>query len=322
MNTFQLACFLAVAQTLSFARAAEQLHVTQPAVTQQIHSLEKELGVTLFHRTTRIVRITGEGLAFLDDARRMVDIAIQAKKRFEHPGQDAVRTLAVGCHGYAQLFLLSPLLRRLAQQYPDLHPSLRTVPFPHLHRMLEEGEVDLVLAFRQSEPPKGTRSVYRELCRVPMVGICAADHPLAGNESLTPEQLEPYRLVLLDPARARLEAAQMQGQLIGDRGPAQLYFCESAEAAVVLVEAGFGVSVLPDLFIPPAASIVRIPMQGAEEASFGVYYKAKALQNDPVLKSLVHMLQKEHWPGQQLTGGKGNAAPGHGQKLPLEHTEI
>lgn len=322
MNTFQLACFLTAAQTLSFARAAEQLHVTQPAVTQQIHSLEKELGVTLFHRTTRIVRITGEGLAFLDDARRMVDIAIQAKKRFEHPGQDAVRTLSVGCHGYAQLFLLSPLLRRLAQQYPDLHPNLRTVPFPHLHRMLEEGEVDLVLAFRQSEPPKGTRSVYRELCRVPMVGICAADHPLAGNERLTPEQLEPYRLVLLDPARARLEAAQMQGQLIGDRGPAQLYFCESAEAAVVLVEAGFGVSVLPDLFLPPTASIVRIPMQGAEEASFGVYYKAKALQNDPVLKSLVHMLQKEHWPGQQMTGGKENAVPGHGQKLPLEHTEI
>lgn len=99
MNTFQLSCFLAVAETLNFARAAEQLHVTQPAVTQQIHSLEKELGVTLFHRTTRIVRITGEGLAFLGDARRMVDISIQAKKRFEHPGQEAIRNLSVGCHG-------------------------------------------------------------------------------------------------------------------------------------------------------------------------------------------------------------------------------
>ena len=302
MNTFQLSCFLAVAETLNFARAAEQLHVTQPAVTQQIHSLEKELGVTLFHRTTRIVRITGEGLAFLGDARRMVDISVQAKKRFEHPGQEAIRTLSVGCHGYAQLFLLSPLFRRLAQQYPDLHPNLRTVPFQHLYRMLDEGEVDLVLAFRQAEIPRGTQSVYRELCRVPMVCICAEDHPLVAKKCLAPEDLAPHRLVLLDPARARLEAAQMQGQLIGDRGPAQLYFCESAEAAVVLVEAGFGVSVLPDMFIPPTASLMRIPLEGAEAVSFGVYYKAKALQSDPALKSLVHMLREEHWPREQLRG--------------------
>ena len=58
VNTFQLSCFLQVAETLNFARAAEILHVTQPAVTQQIRSLEKELGVPLFHRTTRSVKLT------------------------------------------------------------------------------------------------------------------------------------------------------------------------------------------------------------------------------------------------------------------------
>lgn len=68
MNTFQLTCFLAVAETLSFARAAEQLHVTQPAVTQQIKSLEKELNVKLFRRNTRTVRMTMAGSAFLEDA--------------------------------------------------------------------------------------------------------------------------------------------------------------------------------------------------------------------------------------------------------------
>ena len=72
MNTFQISCFLAVAEHLNFARAAEQLHVTQPAVTQQIHSLEKELGVSLFARTTRSVRLTQEGRLFLQDARQQV----------------------------------------------------------------------------------------------------------------------------------------------------------------------------------------------------------------------------------------------------------
>ena len=57
MNVFQMECFLAVAENLNFARAAEQLHVTQPAVTQQIHALERELNVKLFTRTTRTVHL-------------------------------------------------------------------------------------------------------------------------------------------------------------------------------------------------------------------------------------------------------------------------
>ena len=85
MNTFQLTCFLAVAETLSFARAAEQLHVTQPAVTQQIKSLEKELNVKLFRRNTRTVRMTMAGSAFLEDARHIVSLSRRAVKRFEHP---------------------------------------------------------------------------------------------------------------------------------------------------------------------------------------------------------------------------------------------
>lgn len=59
MTTMQLDCFLIVAETLNFAAAAEKLNVTQPAVTQQIHALEKELNVKLFHRTTRTVSFVG-----------------------------------------------------------------------------------------------------------------------------------------------------------------------------------------------------------------------------------------------------------------------
>lgn len=64
MNTFQLTCFLTVAETLSFAKAARQLNITQPAVTHQIRSLEEELNAQLFRRTTRSVEITQEGLIF------------------------------------------------------------------------------------------------------------------------------------------------------------------------------------------------------------------------------------------------------------------
>lgn len=72
MNTTQLRCFLSVAEYLSFARAAEQLNMTQPAITHQISSLEKELDTKLFVRTTRSVTLTGAGQTFLNDANNII----------------------------------------------------------------------------------------------------------------------------------------------------------------------------------------------------------------------------------------------------------
>ena len=73
MTTMQLECFLAVTETLNFAKAASQLNVTQPAVTQQIRTLEEELNVKLFKRTTRMVQLTPEGQIFFDDARDILN---------------------------------------------------------------------------------------------------------------------------------------------------------------------------------------------------------------------------------------------------------
>ena len=93
MNVFQMECFLAVAENLNFARAAEQLHVTQPAVTQQIHALERELNVKLFTRTTRTVKLTEQGRTFINDAQQMVAISERAKKRFETFSDDEIQLL-------------------------------------------------------------------------------------------------------------------------------------------------------------------------------------------------------------------------------------
>ena len=107
MNTFQIDCFIQVAETLNFARAAERLNVTQPAVTHQIRSLEEELGVKLFRRTTRIVELTQEGILFLEDARNIAAISLRAKKRFENPESREIQPFSIGCHSYTHLFLLS-----------------------------------------------------------------------------------------------------------------------------------------------------------------------------------------------------------------------
>lgn len=289
MNTFQLKCFLAVADMLNFARAAEYLHITQPAVTQQIQSLEKELNVKLFHRTTRTVRLTQEGSLFLHDAQHMVAISQRAIKRFENPHSKEIQLFSLGCYSYAQLFLLPQVLKRLAERFPALHPRLRVIAFQHLYRLLEENEVDAVIGFKEPDSRK-ISALYREIRKVPVVCICAPDNPLAQRTSVALEELKSEKLVLFDPIRAQADAARLQGQLMDGRDPSDFYFCDSPEEAVLLTEAGFGISILPDLFIPPTLSISRLPIRGIGSISFGIYYKS--LQKNPVLKELIQIMKE------------------------------
>ena len=143
MNTFQLSCFMAVAEYLNFTQAAEKLHVTHPAVSQQIQSLEKELNVKLFQRTTRSVKLTEEGKAFLHDAEQIVAISERAKKRFDGALLGPGKLLSVGCSNFPCLFSLSEALKRLRAECPDVHPRLQVIPFQHIYRILEEGDLDV-----------------------------------------------------------------------------------------------------------------------------------------------------------------------------------
>ena len=287
MNTFQLECFLAVSDYLNVARAAEHLHVTQPAVTQQIHSLEKELNVKLFHRTTRTVKITEEGKIFFEDARRMVDISRRARKRFENPDERKIQLLSIGSYSFGQMFLLAPVLRKLSKQYPNLHPRLQAVPFQHLYRLLEEDDMDAVIGFKEPDNKK-IPAAYREIIKVPLVCICSPDHPMGQYDAVTIDDLKEEKLVLIDPAKAQSDAAQLQGQLISGRTPADVYFCESA---VVLVEAGFGISVLPELMIPPDLPLARTAIEELGLVFFGIYYKS--LKDNEPLKSMLKIFKED-----------------------------
>lgn len=285
MNTFQLSCFLAVAEYLNFARAAQQLHVTHPAVSQQIQSLEKELNVKLFQRTTRSVRLTEEGKAFLNDARQIVAISERAKKRFDSSMPREIETLALGFYNFPCMFLLSDALEQLHIDRPELHPRLQVIPFQHIYRMLEEGDLDAVVGFKEA-PSVKISALYREIAKVPIVCLCSSRSPLADRTEVSLEELREEPLVLfLPPKSSSMSIAHIQGQIMGDRSPTEFYFCESAEAITVLVTAGYGISLLPDFLVPDTPLISKIPVKDTDPVSFGVYYKS--VQGNPALKAFL-----------------------------------
>lgn len=289
MNIFQLTCFLAVAETLNFAQAAELRGITQPAITHQIHTLEAELNVKLFNRTTRTVKLTQDGQTFLGDARSIVMISERAIQRFENPPDQEVRTLSIGCHIHGHLFLLPEVLRRMSDSYPNLHPQIQVVPFKHLYRLLADDDVDVIVAFRENSTKK-MPFVYKELGKIPVVGYCRPNHPLAVKTSLSIADLERERLILHDPKKSPDTITLLQMQLMEAHASSELFFCDSEEAALALAEAGYGIAFLPGLHSGRPASLTRIPIEGLEPLSFGMYYKT--LSRNPILRDFVQLARE------------------------------
>lgn len=287
MNTAQLECFLTVAQTLNFARAAEQLHITQPAVTQQIQSLEKELGVQLFHRTTHSVRLTDEGTLFLADARQITAIATRSKKRFSLQADRPVEPLFIGCMHAQTMNRLKAPLTAMGKEYPAFHPLLQIVPFQHIFRLLDEGTLDVVADFQM---PVESTLLYKELLHSPMVCICPQKHLLASREQVTLADLKTEPLVLPAPTLVPTAVRRQQEALLEERPPVSVHLCESIDTLGLLIACGYGVSILPQVLVPDLPDLKEVPLEGGQPVSFGLYYKS--LKERPLLKAFIHCAQE------------------------------
>lgn len=272
MNTTQLECFISVAHHLNFAKAAEELCITQPAVTHHIKALESELNVKLFNRSTRNVELTPPGLVFLDDARNIVAISSHAKDRFSDPSIAEMITLKIGGSGLAQLDLLSNILRKLTLKQPNLHPLFHHLSYSQIASNLENEYLDIALSLKD-EHKKKSSLVYRELTKTAFCCVCKPDHPLAKRTTVTKADIKPYKLIIYNLTHIDYETVKLQNELSLGKSPADLYYCEFSEDAMVLTNAGIGISVLPEILTPPQYDLVTIPISDVRERSFGLYYK-------------------------------------------------
>lgn len=290
MNTFQLSCFLTVAETLNFARAAEQLNVTQPAVTHQIRSLETELGAKLFTRTTHSVELTHAGHLLVEDARTIVTTSIRAQKRFETMHERDIPSFTIGCHIDGYLQCLPEILREFANLYPEIHPQIcMETSLPLLFRLLDNEKADIIFGIKDISARHP--GIYKELVKSPIACVCAADHSMATRRSVKKEDLKSERLILFDTTKSIFFTAGLQGEMIAGRQAEELYFCESTMTAMLLAKARYGVFVLPDVFAPNDEDLAVIPIEDSSAESFGIYYRS--LQNNKPLKDFISLVKKQ-----------------------------
>ncbi|MDO5397506.1 MAG: LysR family transcriptional regulator [bacterium] len=270
------------------------MNISQPAVTHQIQSLENELNAKLFRRTTRTVELTAEGLTFLYDARDIVALSRRALKRFESADKREFIDFPIGCTSQAQFRIFSEVLIKLKAIYPNLHPKIFTVPSVQILKRVEEGTVDITIGLKTNI--KKASINYQELKKVPAICVFHKDHPFAGKASVTMEDIKQQNLILYHTGSVSMEIAHIQGKLSESKQLSDLYFCESEEAALLLAEAGFGVAILPDIFISDDSdkiknldNLIKRRIDDAGELSFGYYYRT--LTGNPLLKDFIKLLK-------------------------------
>ena len=186
----QMRYFVAVAEHGNFSRAAEELHVAQQAVSQQVKALEATLSVTLLRRSSRKVELTPAGAVFLADAKRVLAASDRAVRRVQAAARGEAGALRL-VYTLATAYDTTPsLLELLSQRHPQLKVIAREVYGADVADLLLAGRCDIALAPMTSYP-QGLRQslVRREVLRLAV----SARHPLAGAEQIELRTLEEQR---------------------------------------------------------------------------------------------------------------------------------
>ncbi|MDJ0703868.1 MAG: LysR substrate-binding domain-containing protein [Leptolyngbyaceae cyanobacterium MO_188.B28] len=255
MELRHLRYFVAVAEELHFGRAAERLHMAQQPLSRQIRNLELELGVSLFHRTKRTVRLTEAGKAFWEEAKKTLTQAEKAIVVAQRVGRGEAGHLQIGFTGPVLNSILPTIIRQFQDRFPDIHLQLKRLSTDEQVNALRDEEIQIGLLHPPIDAPFLTQEViYQE----PLIAAIPDIHPLAKQ---APKQIsvkdlasEPFILfprrvgpILYDAIISFCQHAGFSPMVIQEAFPQQ--------TILGLVASGLGVSLIH-------ASVERIQQQG------------------------------------------------------------
>lgn len=245
MEIRQLRYFISVAEHLNFTEAAKQLFVAQPAVSQQIKSLEKEIGIKLFVRDKHSVQLTPAGKVFLNEAIEMLNRSEEAIKKARKAEIGEVGELNIGFLNAPVKSFLPSLVMEFRRKYPHIQISLNHYQTGQIVEKLRNAEVDI--AFTMSFGPQDIADwEYKTLFSQPYCVFMNQEHPLAKKDRISIYDLADEPFVMLD----RKESPQGYDHLFtlfANHGflPNITIQTERIETVLTIVEAGLGIAVLP-----------------------------------------------------------------------------
>lgn len=279
-----------VAEELHFGRAAKRLFMTQPPLSRQIQLLERSLGVTLFERSNRQVRLTIAGRHFLRDARHVLSYSEQAGNAARRLAQGETGRLVMGFTAVAGYALIPGLLGHAERVLPDVQVDLKEMVSGAQDEALASQMIDL--GFVRRAAPTETLD-YHRVCREPLVVALALSNPLAEQPCVALAALarEPFVMYSQDEGRYFHDCIAGLFATAG-LAPRYRYHLGQTHSILGLVRAGLGVALVPaaarELY--PGEVAFR-PLNGAQ-AHAELYMVSRRDNDNPALPPFLQMARR------------------------------
>ncbi len=288
MQIRQLEYFVALCETLSFTRTANAFFVSQTAVTQQIKSLETELGTPLFVRTKRRVELTAAGRLLLEDARSILSGVRSAKLRIQALCGKVSGTLNVGFLRAYEHEGFAHALRAFRQIHPHVSISLHPDSIPELIRSLRQGTLDLIFAHKS---PNADEFSSIEIKQYPLMAVIPHGHPLSSHAYIHPHDLKD--IPIIDRQHSLDDQAHITAfsHFFSSAGftPKVVYISDDLDSSLLAVASGLGVALVPSYVaehISDPSLLDARPIVGYEkEITVAAFWKSE--NTSPLISSFL-----------------------------------
>lgn len=288
----QIEGFLAISRNGHLGRAASALYISQPALSARLHGLEAELGVALFTRSRRGMRLTDAGRAFLPYAVRTVEALDAGAALVRELDNGVVGELRIGATPAVSSHVLPSLLARYAARHPEFRLLIRTARSEDVVELVVSDTVDVGLARAVADARVQAMPVYDD----ELVLVADADHPLSGTEQLSLGTLATTRLVVFERMSRTNDATQAMFSAAG-LNARTVVEVDNIDAATEMVRQGLGVGLLPATAVASdlaAGRLVRLATrEGPSERRHIVALRRRPVTADvPGLAPFIDLLRQ------------------------------
>lgn len=286
MDFYRLSYFKKVAETRSISRAAEELLLTQPAVSKQIKALEEELGTRLFDRIGKKVLLTRAGKNLYGHADRILRSVEEAKTAVHDMSSECSGELVVGTSDHISLHRLPDVLKQYIETFPKVDLKLRCHRSETILDMVHGNTVDLGVI---TLPKASTGMIQKVVWRDPMSLVFPKNHPLGSLEQVRLRDITPYGMILPESGTATREMidAAFARKNLSPNVKMEVAYIETIK---VLVKVGLGISILPDKAVDAevrSGVLIRAALQDAQfSRDLGVLYLKDKFLSRPAVEFL------------------------------------
>jgi len=259
MNDHLLRTFLTVREHLNFTRAAEELHLSQPAVSRQVQQLEAELEVRLFERIGKKIHLTAAGETLAEHAERILSLGSMAVEAVRRHRSLVTGTLRVGASTTPGLYFLPGIIRGFRDRYPDATVELTVGATQDVGRGLARNQFDLGFV---GAPVAVEGLVLEPMVEDQIVCFASVDHPLAKRRRVAPGALTEETWVTREPGSATRELSERWMREVGIV-PKRTIVAHGPEETKLLVRAGLGAAFISGLGLAEGqAGLARLRVTG------------------------------------------------------------